>query len=194
MRWFINLFKKRAKDVSSSNDISEFFDFYDQIKSDIDYLEKRYETIILKSLEEDFVLNKENFYNYKHGSKGPFYWANSSSYRNSYEIELTKISQEMVKTYNSGYLPMVKKIVLRVKHNGKLNHGFSLESIKAEINDFTIILPNDKFRNILLKYLIVNSIGSGKERLKNVKESFGLLTDILGKDLCRDAKIDDILK
>jgi len=185
------MFFKKKKEENVNNDAEilkreakQLIDDHKKVKSDIDYLNSQYEIFILKSLIVEFPLYKEAIEeNFIEGQEKNF-WMIDRIRDESFYLQKIPDLKDKFRT----------RIVLDIDHNGKIDGEFNLKSIKVESSDRRTTLSTSKFRDIIFKYIIAREIAMSKKKLELSKKSFEVLSNIIGKDVHRDAKIDQILK
>lgn len=181
------MFLKRKKDDDSflKKENKELIDEQKKVQSDIIYLESKYESVILKSLIMDFPEYKKtiekNSFQVSPG-KGIF-WMIDRVENASFSLE--KIT-DLEKMYSN-------RILIRIGHNGKIDNGFELRSIDITSMGKETKLSSLKFKDIIFKYIATYELVMSKRKLDSTKKSFELISNILGKDVCRDSRIDEII-
>jgi len=153
-----------------------------KIKEDIEYLESQYTPYFLSSLTQDF----EDFDKKINGIGG----SSNMAWKIS-NIERTIFQLEKTLSNNSSYGERLK---LDITHNGKMDDGFVISSIKATSNGNTITLDATQFKDIIFKYILTKAIRMSKGELQQSKSSFNFMLKVIGTDTHRDVKIDEILK
>jgi len=153
---------------------------FKKIKSDIKYLEENHSTFILKSLIADI----ENFST-----------TNNKCWKFSDYRENSACLEKYLST-SSRYNNLIR---LKINHNNCIGERFRISSIEAILqgdsySEKNIKLNTKDFRDIILQYFLCRQIIKSRESLDSTKKSFDLLSKIIGKDVYRDSKIEEILK
>jgi hypothetical protein len=185
------MFFKKKKEEGVNNDAvilkreaKELLNDHKKVKSDIEYLNTQYEIFVLKSLMVEFPLYKE---------------AIEKDFSEGQEKDFWMIDRVRSSSFYLQKIPDIKnkyrtRIVIDIDHNGQINGEFDLKSIKVESTDRRTTLSTSKFKDIIFKYIMAREIAMSKKHLEITKNSFAVLSNLIGKDVHRDAKIDQILK
>ncbi len=181
--------KKKEEDVNNDaavlkREAKELLGDHKKVKSDIEYLNSQYEVFVLKSLMVEFPLYKE---------------AIEKDFSESQEKAFWMIDRVRSSSFYLQKIPDIKnkyatRIMLDIDHNGQINSEFDLKSIKIETTDRRTTLSTSKFKDVIFKYIMAREIAISKKELEVTKNSFAVLSKIIGKDVHRDAKIEEILK
>lgn len=180
---------KKGDDSSLKKETKELIDEQKKVQSDIIYLESKYESVILKSLIMDFPEYKQTIEKVSFqvspqmlSGKGIF-WMIDRVENASFSLE--KIT-DLEKMYSN-------RILIRIGHNGKIDNGFELRSIDITSMGKETKLSSLKFKDIIFKYIATYELVMSKRKLDSTKKSFEMISNILGKDVCRDSRIDEII-
>lgn len=169
--------KKENGETTGSKD--NLLDKYLSIKKDINYLESKYDDFILKSLEDDFSSYKDNTdINFPRTVENVGCWSMKDMVYN--EIKLSKIGDNN------------KSVKIECRYSFD-NNVIDCRSVCLKINYNSITLSTAKFKDILTKYIMYWKIKEIDNVIKDKKELFQVMVDVIGKDIKRDLIIDSIL-
>lgn len=153
-----------------------------KLKSDIKYLESQYDTFVMASLLADFDLYKD----FVEGGKSTRY--NQFWTKDQFNSDTFILIKSDSSTYSA------KNVQLRIDYTGRIDYTFEIKSIKIIVNSTHVSLTRRKFSDIIFKYLMVGKITDTKYQLEETKKSFESMIDVIGKDVRRDLKIEEIFK
>ena len=178
-------FKKRKiseSDIAKSNRL--LIEENKKISDDIKYIDDQYESYVLSSLISDLDKYTEHLGDNRNNQFLTF-WVEDIDYSAHDRLYLMRYESLKNRLYSS-------RLRISIAHNGLIDSRFMISSISINSGK-TVELSNKKFKDIILAYLIRKKIYRSKSDLNDSKESFELLRNVIGKDVMRDTKIEEIL-
>jgi len=175
--------KKKPSEVNTKtetkSEIDSFKKEYLDLKSDISYMRSQWDTYIQKSLEDDL----------------PFYqtFAESTGVDDNSENKFWTMTE-----FKSDGFTLIKKgdhrwKSLRIRCRSSFddsNGKMSIYGVTCEGKN----LDSKGIISILTKYFYIMKINNKKRDSNHERKAFEEMTQIVGKDTIRDARIDNILK
>jgi flagellin-like hook-associated protein FlgL len=175
-----NIFRKKtdAEKVEKVSDSKDLYGKYLSAKKDIKYLEDKYDDYVLKSLQVEFEQFKETVdrifpstnFNFSHWMFSEMKWD---------EFTLKKKEKN-------------DDISIHVSYSFSQDN-WDLKYANVRVGYNSVKLDENKFNDIIFQYFIYWKLKEIERERESKKKSFQKMVDIIGKDVKRDALIDQIL-
>jgi len=181
--------KAEAKEIAVA--VNAELETYKSVDSNIEYLKSQYSTYILKSLIADFDKYKASLEKEVDPDKSG--WHITESRYDSFELSKFKPSAGTTGTSHSFRASKALKIRISHKVINFIRDGFKPEYITLTSHSTSVDLSEFEFKEILYKYILAYKLKEKEKDLEQTKNSFEYMIKVIGTDVYRDTKIDDIL-